>query len=324
MQALLELDCIPSGMELFPAASEDQWSLIKRVIDDCDYYIVITGGRYGSIGPEGKSYTEMEYRYALEKNKPIMGFIHRSPESLPQNKCETTDVGRDRLAEFRSLIQKKMCRFWSGPTDLGSQVSRSLVQLIKTNPAVGWVRGDLVASASATEEILSLKRTIEDLRAEMEQNKITPPESSETLSQGEDNFEIIYTYIASKDGYRVGSTRYSGATQTDWDMIFYELGPHMLHEATDTLLISEMNRFLTGWCDHEIRKTPARQKQHLLDFEISQDSYQTIVIQLRSLGMITRSSRARSVKDNRSYWTLTPYGDNYLTRLRAIKKSQKL
>ena len=41
MHALLELDCIPSGMELFPAANEDQWTLIKGVIDDCDYYLVI-------------------------------------------------------------------------------------------------------------------------------------------------------------------------------------------------------------------------------------------------------------------------------------------
>jgi len=30
MQALLELDCIPAGMELFPAANEDQWTLIRR------------------------------------------------------------------------------------------------------------------------------------------------------------------------------------------------------------------------------------------------------------------------------------------------------
>lgn len=49
MQALLELDCIPIGMELFPAADEEQWSLIKRLIDDCDYYILIVGGRYGSV-----------------------------------------------------------------------------------------------------------------------------------------------------------------------------------------------------------------------------------------------------------------------------------
>ena len=36
MQALLELGCIPAGMELFQAGNEDQWTLIKRVIDDCD------------------------------------------------------------------------------------------------------------------------------------------------------------------------------------------------------------------------------------------------------------------------------------------------
>jgi hypothetical protein len=40
MQALLELDCIPAGMELFAAADEDAWTLIKSVIDDCDYYMV--------------------------------------------------------------------------------------------------------------------------------------------------------------------------------------------------------------------------------------------------------------------------------------------
>src|SRR5215471_10666556 len=83
MQALLELDCIPAGMELFPAANEDQWTLIKKVIDDCDYYIVIGAGRYGSIGPSGQSYTEMEYRYALEQGKPVIGFLHKDIGKLP-------------------------------------------------------------------------------------------------------------------------------------------------------------------------------------------------------------------------------------------------
>ncbi len=70
MQALLELDCIPSGMELFPAADEDQWTLIKRVIDDCDYFIVVVGGRYGTVSPTtSMSYTQMEYEYALKKGK---------------------------------------------------------------------------------------------------------------------------------------------------------------------------------------------------------------------------------------------------------------
>ena len=29
MQALLSLDCIPTGMELFPAADDESWELIK-------------------------------------------------------------------------------------------------------------------------------------------------------------------------------------------------------------------------------------------------------------------------------------------------------
>ena len=102
IHALLELECIPSGMELFPATNEDQWSLIKKVIDECDYYLLIYGGRYGSIGPNGYSYTEMEYRYALEIEKPIIAFIHRNPELLPSGRCEPTDDGKRKLADFRS------------------------------------------------------------------------------------------------------------------------------------------------------------------------------------------------------------------------------
>ena len=37
IQALMEMDCIPAGMELFPAADEEQWEFIKRIIDDCGH-----------------------------------------------------------------------------------------------------------------------------------------------------------------------------------------------------------------------------------------------------------------------------------------------
>ena len=94
MHVLLELDCIPSGMELFPAANDSQWELIKGVIDDCDYYVVIVAGRYGSIGPSGISFTEMEYRYALEKRKPVVAFLHGDPESISSKWTEKSEKGK--------------------------------------------------------------------------------------------------------------------------------------------------------------------------------------------------------------------------------------
>ena len=140
MQALLELDCMPAGMELFPASNDDQWTLIKRVIDACDYYLLIIGGRYGSTNEQGISYTQMEFEYALETGKPIISFLHKKPGDIPASKSEQDPEKRIKLDAFRELAQKKLVRYWETPAELGSTVSRSMIKLIKDFPAEGWVR----------------------------------------------------------------------------------------------------------------------------------------------------------------------------------------
>ena len=56
MQTIMSLNCIPAGMELFPASNAELFEFIKRIIDDCDYYILIVWGRYGSLSEDGISY----------------------------------------------------------------------------------------------------------------------------------------------------------------------------------------------------------------------------------------------------------------------------
>jgi len=147
IQALLETKCIPSGMELFPAASEEQWDLIKRVIDDCDYYIVIVAGKYGSTRPDGTSYTEMEFDYAAETGKPILGFYHNNIKRLPGEKLEETDEMRERLAAFTEKVKKqRMCRPWGTPEGLASAIKSAILHQIEYKPQPGWIRADLVPS----------------------------------------------------------------------------------------------------------------------------------------------------------------------------------
>ena len=63
---LLDNDCIPIGMEQFPAMPISQWDYIKKMIDSSDYYLLILAGKYGSIDPQsGLSYTEKEFQYAV-------------------------------------------------------------------------------------------------------------------------------------------------------------------------------------------------------------------------------------------------------------------
>lgn len=89
-------------------------------------------------------------------------------------------------------------RYWTTPVELGSVVSRSLTKLIKSNPAVGWVRADKVSDDGAAKEILKLKNQIEQLKEELDQVKIKAPEKSEEFAQGEDLFQIDYSFVGRK------------------------------------------------------------------------------------------------------------------------------
>ena len=57
LRSILDMGHIPAGMELFSAADEEQFSYIKKILDECDYYVLVIGGRYGSVDDEGISYT---------------------------------------------------------------------------------------------------------------------------------------------------------------------------------------------------------------------------------------------------------------------------
>lgn len=319
MQALLELDCIPSGMELFPAANDDQWTLIKRVIDDSDYYMVIIGGRYGSIGPEGISYTEMEYRYALSIGKPIIAFLHKNPDELAASRTEKDAEKISKLVDFRKLAETRVVKYWTTPSDLGSMVSRSLIRLIKTNPAIGWVRADQVSDEFSSKEILELKKQIEELEKELSNARLNAPTGTEVLAQGEDEVELKYSFV-SQDQKTYKRTQYLSRFITTWNNIYFNLAPYMIDEANEHKLKSAMDDFIEEKEKKSILSEEKMKNKYLESFSIDESEFQTIIIQFRALGLIARNDRQRSLKDRGTYWSLTPYGDQVITQLRAIKK----
>ncbi|MCG8470513.1 MAG: DUF4062 domain-containing protein [Desulfobacterales bacterium] len=319
MNALLELDCIPSGMELFPAADEDQWSLIQGVIDECDYYILILGARYGSISPDGIGYTEMEYNYALETRKPIIAFLHKDPDSLPKKLTEQTEEGQKKFQEFRDKVKSKMCKFWESPEELGSVVSRSLIMLQRKHPGIGWVRGDLIPSQEASQEILKLKKEIENLESRLNEARTQAPPGTEDFAQKEDIFTV---HFACKSIFDYETYNWQYNFSTSWDNIFYHVSPIMINEATDTDLRASLNRFVNKYGLPQLLEANKDEtfEHRFKPPTIIDDDFQTIKVQLRALGLMVQSNKPRSIKDTGTYWTLTPYGDSVMNKLRAIKK----
>ena len=168
-QAIMGLNCIPAGMELFPAVDEEQFNFIKKVIDDCDYYILIIGGRYGSVSQNGLSYTEMEFDYAMEKGIKVMAFIHADPNAIPLGKSEQSEIGREKLERFKARIStNRVIKQWNDISELPGLVTSSLSQAIRSYPAVGWVRASQLPSSNLSEELAFLAKENRELKREME------------------------------------------------------------------------------------------------------------------------------------------------------------
>jgi len=262
----------------------------------------------------------MEYRYAMQIGKPIIGFVHRSPGRLSLEKSEVTEEGRAKLESFRSLVTSKPCRFWEDAKDLGSQVSRSLIKLIKAEPAIGWVRADLVPDESASQEILKLRRRIDELESEIAATRTSEPDGAAALAKGNDYFELGYSFVASTSGWEHEGQTYSATAYIEWDEIFFTISPFMIDEASDLTIAEALVRLVRDHAKIDFKDDVDLQNMRLVAFKLSQDDFNTIKVQLRALGLIRQSIKRKGVKDTATYWSLTPYGDTYMTQLHAIKK----
>jgi hypothetical protein len=278
MQALLELDCIPAGMELFPAADETQWSLIRRVIDDCDYYIVIVAGRYGSTNKDGVSYTEMEYRYALDQGKPIIAFLHREPSALPAKHTEASPAGRQKLDAFRDLCQQKMVKHWISASELGSVVSRSLVRLTKDRPGIGWVRADSAPDQDVLEQLVKKNKRIEELEQLIAATRTQAPAGSEKLASGDEEYEVEISFATHDASQPLGQrdTSWTTTRTIAWNDLFATVSPLMLDEASETVVRAQLATLVTDRFSAEIGKENNIKGKATRYFKISDSSFQTI------------------------------------------------
>ena len=144
IQTILEVGCIPVSMEQFPASNMRQMEYIQMMMDTCDYFILISAGRYGSIDPtDGIGYTEKEYDYAVSHKIPIMTFVFSDIDSLPADKKEKSDAYRQKLYAFREKIRSdKMVNYYTSKEELQAKIGPSLLQCILDFPAVGWIRAE--------------------------------------------------------------------------------------------------------------------------------------------------------------------------------------
>lgn len=167
---ILSMYHFPIGMEMFNAADEEQWEIIKETIDSSDYYILIIGKRYGTViqdGPDaGISYTEKEFKYAKSVGVPVLAFI-KNDTAVTSDKMDLDPEKIKKLNDFVETVKDKREVDWFSTVDeLGTKVTLALYKQFGRKNRPGWIRSDKLDMEQTLKEILEQNQKIRTLEHE--------------------------------------------------------------------------------------------------------------------------------------------------------------
>jgi hypothetical protein len=337
-------------MELFPAADDEAWVLIQRVIDESDYYLLIVGGRYGSVSDEGLGFTEKEYDYAVAQGKPVMAFIHGKPDDIPVGKSDVDAEAREKLGKFVAKVKKaKHVKMWTSGEDLAGKIALSFANFVRSYPAPGWVRGDAGDSPETLKRLADAQIQLAELQKVAQARGSQPPAGAEGLATEDEVLDVLFQASIEvtnlKDRSYAAKTTFVAWVESEitWNEILADMGPSMVHEARQDKLEKRFDSALWRSCHEEIQEqareylrgvVPVAKLQpggepgmehefRVTDLDCQTTDFETVLVQLQGLGLIEQSDRRRAVADRGTYWTLTPWGRHRLTQLRAVRKGER-
>jgi hypothetical protein len=324
LEAILELGHFPAGMEAFPAADATPWELIRTIIEESDYYILIIGGKYGTTGPDGISYTEMEYNLAVELKKPILAFIHGAPDQIPAGKAELDRDARERLEAFRARVTERICKPWTSKENLKAAVLLSLVHAIRTKPAFGWVRNEGLENQELLKRLASLQERYDTQEQELQVLRASSYEQSSTTKfKGLDTiYPIAFTY---------GTDKSINSVDVTLSELFFCCADDMLVPCVEFKLRTAIKQAVIPsipqqLADSILKYAPTSDRiEHLRkNIEIEPSSLADVLRQLLALGLVEPQMVLRQSGDERGTstvsqrcWVLTVSGRSKYLEKRA-------
>lgn len=303
----------PVGMEAFPAADDEQFDFIKTVISQCDYYILVIAGKYGSISPDGKSYTEKEYDYAVKIGVPVLVMVHENIDTIPANKTEG-DVERRKQLDF--FIEKvstgRLRKTWNSADSLKLAVREALDHAKATKSRPGWIRGDHPMPSETLNKIVFLQDEVARLTARLEE--VTPlPFLPDNLAGLETKFDFRGIREFSQSQSARLYTKVSFQIGTSFGEIFELLSPYLLEPIHDKLVGGKISKAL--WRRHH--------DDTGTNFSMQDEEFQTLKIQFMALNLISVDRMKLTNGSFALFWTLTKFGKEEMMRRRAMKTTSQ-
>ena len=265
-------------MEYFPAVDEEQLNYIKTIIDESDYYVTILAGKYGSLAPDGLSYSEKEYNYAVQSSIPVIALIHQNVSMLEASKRESDIRKIEMLERFRSrLCTGRLVAFWENETDLCLNLIDSLNTTAKKYPRNGWIRGAKENPEDLLRRIGELEDANQKLKGTLQVTVDAPIVDHIRSLLNKMNVEIDYKYSAS-----AGNTTEEQKLSTTLLEIAQYVIPRMAYDPREDSYTQVSHEYVEG----TIKKFVSERTGRAVVF-ISESTVDDFIYSIEKLGLLT-------------------------------------
>ena len=311
VEAILAAGHIPAGMELFAAGDESQMEVIQRWIDDSDIYMLILGGRYGSLHPStGFSYTEHEYEYALKNGKPFFALV-LTEDAIESKKSELGDEAKEarnleKYSAFRQKVLSKISKLVEDCKDIKIGVLESIRLLEKRYSLHGWVRSDsLPDMPPLLKQLSTLSEENTSLKAKLAAAPVT------SLAGGQIELADLQDKVSVRMEYKLSYDRPSRDRNENlsWAEVFSLISPKLLSAQPDD--------YMQQYIARQILEDKGIQPYTC---EVIEQDFQAIKIHLMAINLISVQYSSTIKGGAALFWNLTPSGKQTLLELRAAKK----
>ena len=235
-------------MELFTAGDQSQMKTIERWIDESDVYMLILGGRYGSIEPiSGLSYTELEYDYAVAHGKPTFAVVITEAALEQRVKARGSDVLEKEypklLTAFRSKVLSNISSFFSDEKDIKLCVYESMSDHSENTNLSGWVSANEIEDAQAlNEEIRKLREENVRLTETVKQMKAVAASKSGTSRTSFEDLKRLLQAIELTVPAKATSN--NKAIKNNLLKLMYNMKDRLINGVTNSINSGELDTFL--------------------------------------------------------------------------------
>lgn len=289
-------------MEDFPASGEHAWEIIKNLIDECDYYVLLAGERYGNLVPgETISFTEKEYEYAFLLGKVIIPIFARGKKvSLAESPEKTA---------LQTLFRKKLAerhtpQHANSDVELISHFFSSFSALTNTRPQVGWMRGDAAHHNNYLEDYLDALKRNDELEREAE------------------NLRSAFASDADVDKYLNAPMHVFGSARFDGEPpqyhfveirptlmeVFRRVGPALARPSVKTVVDQVLSQIL-------LEHARSKMGTGVIQSHVYEDCLNSILYSFEAVGILASENADSEVGIIEDFWRLTHVGKRLLLRI---------